>query len=205
MYANFFKRLIDFLLSLLGIILLSPVFLFLTILGAIKMKGNPFYIQERPGLHEQIFKLYKFRSMNSAKDSQGKLLPDIQRITRYGRFLRMSSLDELPELLNILKGDMAIVGPRPLLVKYLPLYNEEQRHRHDVRPGLTGYAQAHGRNCTTWEERFRMDVEYTKSITFIGDMKIIIDTIKSVIKKEGINTETTNQYTMNEFTGEKGK
>lgn len=205
MYANCLKRVLDFTLSLLAIIVLSPLLIVLTILGAVSMKGNPFFTQERPGWHEKIFKMIKFRSMNMAKDERGVLLPDVQRITGYGRFLRATSLDELPELFNILKGDMAIVGPRPLLVKYLPLYNEEQRHRHDVRPGLTGYAQAHGRNNSSWEERFRMDVAYTRNVTFLGDVKIILDTVKTVLKHEGIDSETTSQYTMAEFTGEKGR
>ena len=144
MYACFFKRFLDFILSLLGIVCLSPLLLVLTVLGYFKMKGNPFFTQERPGLHEKIFKLVKFRTMTNEKDKDGNLLPDDQRLNDYGKFLRSTSLDELPELYNILKGDMSIIGPRPLLVRYLPRYNEEQRHRHDVRPGLTGYAQAHG-------------------------------------------------------------
>ena len=205
MYARFFKRLIDFLLSLCAIVVLSPLLVALIIVGFISMKGNPFFVQERPGYHEKIFKLLKFRSMNMNKDANGVLLPDIQRITRYGRFLRNSSLDELPELFNILAGDMAIVGPRPLLTKYLPLYNEEQRHRHDVRPGLTGLAQVNGRNCITWEERFKLDVQYTRSITFLGDVRIIIDTALAVLRHEGINSEATSKYTVAEFTGEKGE
>ncbi len=199
MYAHFFKRLIDFLLSLLGIILLSPVFLILTILGAMKMKGNPFFIQDRPGKNEKIFKLIKFRTMTNKKDSDGNLLPDEQRLIRYGKILRSTSLDELPELINILKGDMAIVGPRPLLVRYLPRYNAEQRHRHDVRPGLTGYAQAHGRNAVTWEEKFKMDVWYTKHVSFKTDLGIILATVKAVLKHEGISGEGTE--TMTEFWG----
>ena len=205
MYARFFKRLIDFLLSLCAIVVLSPLLVALIIVGFISMKGNPFFVQERPGYHEKIFKLLKFRSMNMNKDANGVLLPDIQRITRYGRFLRNSSLDELPELFNILAGDMAIVGPRPLLTKYLPLYNEEQRHRHDVRPGLTGLAQVNGRNCITWEERFKLDVQYTRNITFLGDVRIIIDTALAVLRHEGINSEATSKYTVAEFTGEKGE
>lgn len=204
MYARWIKRLLGFLLSLTAIVLLSPVLLILTIFGAVNMKGNPFFAQERPGYHEKIFRLIKFRSMNMTKDNQGNLLPDIQRITRYGKFLRITSLDELPELFNILKGEMAFVGPRPLLVKYLPLYNDEQRHRHDVRPGLTGLAQVNGRNCSSWEDRFRLDVEYTRSISFRGDVKILADTVRSVLSREGINTETTGKVTMMEFTGNKG-
>lgn len=199
MYAKFFKRFLDFILSLCGLIVLSPLFIILIILGTIFMRGNPFFTQERPGKDEKIFKLIKFRTMDNRKDESGKLLPDEVRLNRYGKFLRSTSLDELPELLNILKGDMAIVGPRPLLVRYLSRYSEEQRHRHDVRPGLTGYAQVHGRNTVSWEDRFAMDVWYTKHITFVGDVKIIIDTIMTVLKREGISSETS--ATMEEFMG----
>lgn len=164
MYAGFFKRFLDFFLSLLAIVCLSPLLLLLTVLGYFKMKGNPFFTQERPGLHEKIFKLVKFRTMTNETDKDGNLLPDEQRLNDYGKFLRSTSLDELPELYNIVKGDMSIIGPRPLLVRYLPRYNEEQRHRHDVRPGLTGYAQAHGRNAVTWEDKFKMDVWYTREL-----------------------------------------
>lgn len=199
MYAKYFKRLIDLILSLCAVIILSPVLLVLTFLGTVFMRGNPFFCQERPGKNEKIFKLVKFRSMDNRKDEDGNLLPDDVRLNKYGRFLRASSLDELPELFNILKGDMSIVGPRPLLVSYLERYNEEQRHRHDVRPGLTGYAQAHGRNAVSWEDRFSMDVWYTRNVTFMGDAKIILDTIKAVVKREGINSETS--ATMEEFMG----
>lgn len=199
MYAKYFKRMLDFLLSLSGIIILSPLLIILTVLGTFFMRGNPFSFQERPGKGEKVFKLVKFRSMDNRKDKNGKLLPDDVRLNKYGKFLRSTSLDELPEIINILKGDMAIIGPRPLLVKYLPRYNEEQRHRHDVRPGLTGYAQAHGRNGVSWEDKFAMDVWYTKHITFCGDVKIIIDTVKTVLKHEGINSETS--ATMEEFMG----
>lgn len=163
------------------------------------MRGNPFFVQERPGKNEKIFKLIKFRTMDNRKDKNGNLLPDEIRLNRYGRFLRSSSLDELPELINILKGDMAVIGPRPLLVRYLDRYNEEQHHRHDVRPGLTGYAQAHGRNSVSWEDKFAMDVWYTKHITFAGDVRIILDTVMTVLKKEGISSE--NAATMEEFMG----
>ena len=163
------------------------------------MRGNPFFCQERPGRYEKIFKLIKFRTMDNRKDQNGELLPDEVRLNRYGRFLRASSLDELPELINILKGDMSIVGPRPLLVRYLPRYNEEQHHRHDVRPGLTGYAQAHGRNAVSWEDKFAMDVWYTKHITFKEDMSIIRCTIRTVIKHEGISSKKS--VTMEEFMG----
>ena len=157
MYAKYFKRMIDFCLSLIGLIVLSPLLLLLMLLGAVFMGGNPFFTQERPGKDEKIFKLIKFRTMDNRRDKDGDLLPDEVRLNKYGRFLRSTSLDELPELINILKGDMAIVGPRPLLVRYLDRYNEEQHHRHDVRPGLTGYAQAHGRNAISWEDKFAMD------------------------------------------------
>lgn len=199
MYAKYFKRGIDFILSLFALIVLSPVLLILMLLGTVFMGGNPFFAQERPGKDEKIFKLIKFKTMSNKKDKDGNLLPDELRLNKYGKFLRASSLDELPELINILKGDMAIIGPRPLLVRYLARYNEEQHHRHDVRPGLTGYAQAHGRNAVSWEDKFAMDVWYTTHITFVGDIKIIIDTIKSVLKHEGISSETS--ATMEEFMG----
>ena len=199
MYANFFKRFLDFILSLLAIVCLSPLLLLLTVLGYFKMKGNPFFTQERPGLHEKIFKLVKFRTMTNEKDVNGELLPDEQRLNAYGKFLRSTSLDELPELYNIVKGDMSIIGPRPLLVRYLPRYNEEQRHRHDVRPGLTGYAQAHGRNTVTWEDKFKMDVWYTRNVSFKTDWDIFWDTVRIVLKREGISSETS--ATMEEFMG----
>lgn len=199
MYAKFLKRFIDFILSLCAVIVLSPILLVLIILGVILMGGNPFFFQERPGKNEKIFKLIKLRSMDNRKDKNGNLLPDDVRLNKYGRFLRSTSLDELPELINILKGDMSIIGPRPLLVRYLDRYNEEQHHRHDVRPGLTGYAQAHGRNGVSWEDKFAMDVWYTKHITFWGDVKIIWDTVMTVLKREGISSETS--ATMEEFMG----
>lgn len=199
MYACFFKRFLDFILSLLAIVCLSPLLLLLTVLGYFKMKGNPFFTQERPGLHEKIFKLVKFRTMTNEKDVNGELLPDEQRLNAYGKFLRSTSLDELPELYNIVKGDMSIIGPRPLLVRYLPRYNEEQRHRHDVRPGLTGYAQAHGRNTVTWEDKFKMDVWYTRNVSFKTDWDIFWDTVRIVLKREGISSETS--ATMEEFMG----
>ncbi len=199
MYAKFFKRLIDFIVAIAGIIILSPLFLVLIIIGAIFMGGNPFFSQDRSGLHEKVFKLIKFRTMDNRKDASGELLPDEVRLNKYGRFLRSTSLDEIPELFNILRGDMALIGPRPLLVKYLPRYNEEQRHRHDVRPGLTGYAQAHGRNSISWEDKFAMDVWYSRNISFAGDIQIIVDTVKAVLKRDGINSE--NDATMEEFMG----
>ncbi len=199
LYKWFFKRFYDMLLSGLAILILSPILLILTVLGAIKMKGNPFFTQERPGKKEKIFKLVKFRTMTCEKDENGNLLPDEKRLTRYGKILRSTSLDELPELFNIFVGHMSIVGPRPLLVKYLPLYNEEQKHRHDVRPGLTGYAQANGRNALTWTERFKMDVEYTKKVSLFFDIKILFQTVLVVFKRSGINSE--NNATMEAFTG----
>lgn len=199
MYAKCFKRVIDFTLSLLGLIILSPFLLALIVLGTVFMRGNPFFTQERPGKDEKIFKLIKFRTMDNRKDKDGNLLPDEIRLNKYGRFLRASSLDELPELINILKGDMSIIGPRPLLVAYLPRYNEFQHHRHDVRPGLTGYAQAHGRNAVSWEDKFAMDVWYTQHITFVEDVKIIFDTINTVLKREGISSESS--ATMEVFMG----
>ena len=199
MYAKYWKRVLDFLLSLIGLLTLSPLLIVLTILGAIVMRGNPFFTQLRPGKNEKIFKLVKFRTMTCEKDQDGNLLPDEKRLTKYGKFLRSTSLDELPELWNILKGDMALVGPRPLLVEYLPLYNEEQKHRHDVRPGLTGYAQVHGRNTVSWKERFAMDVAYVRDITFIRDIRIVLDTVKTVVKREGISSEVSS--TMEKFMG----
>ena len=199
MYAKHLKRWIDFIISFCALVILSPVLLLLIVLGSVFMRGNPFFVQERPGKNEKIFKLIKFRTMDNRKDKNGNLLPDEIRLNRYGRFLRSTSLDELPELINILKGDMAIIGPRPLLVRYLDRYNAEQRHRHDVRPGLTGYAQAHGRNSVSWEDKFAMDVWYTKHITFAGDVRIIWDTVMTVLKKEGISSE--NAATMEEFMG----
>ena len=194
----------DFCLSLLALIVLSPILLILTIIGIFAMGGNPFFAQSRPGKkgkngEEKIFKLIKFRTMNNKKDADGNLLPDEDRLTGYGKFLRATSLDELMEFVNILKGDMSIVGPRPLLVSYLPLYSEEQRHRHDVLPGLTGLAQVSGRNAISWDEKFVLDIEYIKDITFIGDVKIILRTVKKVLVKEGIQSETS--ATMEVFTG----
>lgn len=186
MYAKCFKRVLDFTLSLIALTVLFPILLVLTILGAIKMKGNPFFTQLRPGKDEKIFKLIKFRSMTCEKDTNGNLLPDEQRLTRYGKILRSTSLDELPELINILKGDMSIVGPRPLAVQYLPYYNEQEKKRHLVLPGLTGLAQVSGRNATTWEERFAYDITYVSHISFLNDVKIIIRTVIAVFKRSGI-------------------
>lgn len=188
MYKNFFKRVFDFCLSLVALILLSPIFLVFIIIGAIKMKGNPFFYQERPGKDEKIFKLIKFRSMTEEKDKDGNYLPDKDRLTAYGKWLRSTSIDELPELLNIVKGDMAIVGPRPLLPEYLPLYNERQRRRHEVRPGLTGLAMANGRNSLTWKQKFDYDIEYVDNVSLWMDIKIILKTVKAVISKEGVTS-----------------
>ena len=186
-YARYIKRPMDFILSLCAIIVLSPILLMLTVIGAIVMKGNPFFFQQRPGKNEKIFKLIKFRTMTCEKDSDGVLLPDEERLTKYGNFIRHISLDELPELFNILKGDMSIIGPRPLLPEYLPYYTEAERHRHDVRPGLSGLAQINGRNAVTWEEKFSWDLKYVGNITFLGDIKIILLTVKKAfIKVEGV-------------------
>ena len=199
MYRHFFKRVFDFTLSLAALIVLAPVFLVLMILGRIYMKGSPFFTQERPGKDGKIFRLIKFRSMSEEKDGDGNYLPDDVRLNAYGKKLRSTSLDELPELINILKGDMAIVGPRPLLVQYLPLYNEEQKHRHDVRPGLTGLAQVNGRNLLSWKEKFAYDIEYVNHITLFGDIGIILKTVKNVLAHEGINGEGSS--TVELFTG----
>lgn len=203
-YKQFFKRFYDIVLSFLAIIVLSPVFLILIILGAIKMKGNPFFTQKRPGKKgkdgkEKIFSLIKFRSMTEEKDANGEYLPDEVRLTKYGKILRSTSLDELPELFNILKGDMSIVGPRPLLVRYIPRYTEEQRHRHDVRPGFTGWAQVNGRNSISWEEKFNDDLWYVNHISLLLDVKIILKTVLVVLKREGISSDTS--VTMEEFMG----
>lgn len=198
-YGKYIKRILDFVLSLLALMILSPFILIFTIIGAIKMKGNPFFVQKRPGKDGKIFSLIKFRTMTNKKDKDGNLLPDEMRLTSYGKFLRSTSIDEVLEIINILKGDMSIIGPRPLLVKYLPLYNEYQKHRHDVRPGLTGYAQVHGRNAVSWEEKFDMDVKYVQHITFMGDLKILLETVVKVLKRDGISSETS--VTMEEFRG----
>ena len=199
MYAKYIKRPLDFFLSLCAIIVLSPVLLVLTVGGALVMKGNPFFTQLRPGKNEKIFRLIKFRTMTCEKDKNGNYLPDDVRLTKYGKFLRSTSLDELPELLKILKGDMAVIGPRPLLVQYLPLYNEHQKRRHEVRPGLSGLAQINGRNSLTWEQKFDDDVKYIDNITFVGDVKIIFTTFLKVFKREGISQE--NNATMEAFKG----
>ncbi len=189
----------DIVLSFIAIILLSPFLLIIAFLVRIKLGSPVIFKQDRPGLNEKIFTLYKFRTMTDERDENGELLPDEKRMTKYGKFLRSTSLDELPELFNIFKGDMSLVGPRPLLVQYLPLYDEYQRRRHEVRPGLSGLAQISGRNTLSWEEKFRLDVEYVDNISFIGDFKIILSTLKKVFVREGINSD--NSVTMEPFTG----
>ena len=203
MYKKYFKRILDFVLSLLALIVLMPVMLIIYILVRIKLGKPVIFKQQRPGKDEKIFTLYKFRTMTDERDEKGNLLPDSQRLTKFGKFLRSTSLDELPELVNIIKGDMSIVGPRPLLVEYLELYNEEQKHRHDVRPGLTGLAQINGRNAITWEEKFKDDIEYINKITIVNDAKIILKTIGKVFKREGISG--ANCDTMQKFEGSKEK
>lgn len=198
-YERYIKRLQAIVLSLIAIIILSPILLITYLLVRVKFGKPAIFIQKRVGKDGKVFDLYKFRTMTNQRDEDGKLLPDDQRLTSFGKKLRSTSLDELPELFNILKGDMALIGPRPLLVKYLPLYNGEQARRHEVRPGLTGYAQVNGRNAITWEDRFKLDVEYVDNVTFLNDWKIIFKTIKTVFKREGISEE--GSATMDEFKG----
>lgn len=204
MYIKLFKRIFDFFIALTALILLSPLFLVLIVLGTIAMRGNPFFVQPRPGRkdkngNEVIFNLIKFRTMSNKRDEDGNLLPDEMRLNKYGRILRSTSLDEIPELFNILTGSVALVGPRPLLVSYLSLYSEKQRHRHDVRPGLTGYAQVYGRNAISWEEKFEKDIYYVENISFWLDLKILFKTVQVVFCREGISSETS--ATMEIFTG----
>lgn len=197
MYRTLWKRFFDFLIALTAIIILLPLLLILTVVGAVALQGHPFFTQERPGKNEKIFRLVKFRTMNNRTDENGELLPDAERLTLYGRFLRSTSLDELPELFNILFGQMSLVGPRPLLVKYLPLYNEYQHRRHDVLPGLTGWAQVNGRNLCSWEEKFELDVWYTENISLKTDVSILLKTVGIVIKREGIHavySETAEEF-----------
>ena len=208
MYAHFFKRIIDFWIALVTLILISPVLLIITILLYVFNEGaGAFFLQERPGLHGRIFKIIKFKTMNERKDASGKLLTDVQRITKFGRFVRNTSLDELPQLINVLKGDMALIGPRPLLVKYLPLYSKEQMRRHDVRPGMSGWAQCHGRNNLSWTKKFELDVWYVDHVSLKTDFVIIFTTIKKVLFKEDINADSQNvngknlQVTIPEFNG----
>jgi len=197
MYRKFFKRLFDILLSTIALVVLSPVIVVIAIMVRIKLGSPVIFKQKRPGKDEKIFTMYKFRSMSDERDENGKLLPDEVRLGRWGKWLRSSSCDELLSLINITKGDMSIVGPRPLLTEYLPYYDEIQKHRHDVRPGLTGLAQINGRNATTWDERFKYDVQYVDNISFTQDIKIIRSTVKKVFKREGISAE--NNATMESF------
>lgn len=192
MYRKFFKRLFDILISLLAIVMLSPIYIIISILVLIFMGWPILFKQPRPGKDEKIFNMYKFRTMTNKKDKDGNLLPDEQRLPKFGKFLRSTSLDELPEFFCILFGKMSFIGPRPLLVKYLPYYTEKEHHRHDVRPGLTGLAQVSGRNLVSWDDKFKLDVEYVNNITFTGDCKIVLNTIKTVLKREGINTESND-------------
>lgn len=200
MYRHFFKRALDFTLSLLCFIIISPVFLLLWIWLTIANKGaGAFFFQERPGKDEKIFRVIKFKTMNDKRDASGKLLPDAQRLTRVGRFVRSTSLDEIPQLLNVIKGDMSLIGPRPLLVQYLPLYNETQRRRHEVRPGITGWAQVNGRNAISWQQKFDYDVWYVDHVSLSLDMKILLKTIQKVFKREGISSDKS--ATMEAFKG----
>ena len=189
-YRRYIKRPMDFILALCAIVVLSPLMLFIAILIRVKLGSPVLFTQKRPGLNEKIFTLYKFRTMTDESDENGQLLPDEARLTQFGKFLRSTSLDELPELLNILKGDMSFVGPRPLLIQYLPLYNDQQKRRHEIRPGLSGLAQVNGRNAISWEDKFNLDVEYINNISFIGDWRIILLTFKKVFMRENINSET---------------
>lgn len=201
MYKYFLKRIIDFTLALIGLLILSPVFIVVLVLLLIYNQGAPFFFQRRPGRGKKIFKVIKFKTMTDKKDSQGNLLPDFERITKVGEFIRKTSLDEIPQLINVLKGDMSLIGPRPLLVEYLPLYNDEQKKRHNVRPGITGLAQINGRNAISWQNKFEYDVEYVENINFVLDVKIFLKTFLKVFKSEGISKEgevTTTKFLGNE-------
>ncbi len=199
MYKRFFKRLIDLLVSFLGLLVLSPVFVILLILLAIANKGNPFFFQERPGKNEKLFRLIKFRTMTDKTDADGNLLPDNCRLTKTGSFVRKTSLDEIPQLINVLKGEMSLIGPRPLLIEYLPLYNDQQKRRHEMKPGITGWAQVNGRNAISWEEKFKYDIDYINRASFSLDIRIVILTIRKVIMAEDINY--SNTVTMEKFSG----
>ncbi len=200
MYKHFFKRLLDFLLALIGLILICPLFLVLWVWLTIANKGaGAFFVQERPGKDEKIFKLYKFKSMTDERDADGNLLPDAKRLTKVGKFIRKTSLDELPQLWNVLKGDMSFIGPRPLLIQYLPLYNDVQKRRHDVRPGITGWAQVNGRNAISWEEKFEHDIYYVDNLSFWFDLRILFLTIKKVFLRKDVNSATA--ATMERFNG----
>jgi len=198
-YVNFFKPLEDFVVALVVFLILSPVFFVVVLLLAIANSGKPFFIQRRPGKEGKIFKVIKFKTMNDRKDGNGQLLPDVERMTAIGRFIRKTSLDEVPQLLNVIKGDMSIVGPRPLLEEYLPLYNDTQKQRHEVRPGITGWAQVNGRNTISWDQKFTYDVWYVNHISFTLDVKILLLTFRNVAKSEGISSETS--ATMEKFRG----
>lgn len=199
MYKHLFKRLIDFSIALVAFVLLFPVFFMVWVMLLIANQGKPFFFQKRPGKGEKIFSIIKFRTMNDRKDANGQLLPDEVRLTKVGSFVRKTSLDEIPQLLNVLKGDMSLIGPRPLLVEYLPLYNEEQRKRHQVKPGITGWAQVNGRNAIEWTEKFKLDVYYVENLSFGLDAKIFLNTFRKVFKSEGINKE--GQATTVKFQG----
>ena len=201
MYRRFVKRLLDVVFSLLALLVLSPILLIIALLVRVKLGSPVVFRQERPGLNERIFKIYKFRSMTDARDGDGNLLPDIERLSSFGKFLRAASLDELPELWNILKGDMSFIGPRPLLVRYLPLYNAVQRRRHEVRPGLSGLAQVYGRNSLSWNEKFNLDVFYVNHLSIMMDFKIFFLTLKTIVSRKGINSD--DMTTMEEFKGSK--
>ena len=201
MYKNYIKRIIDFSLSLLGLLILSPLFLLLWLLLSIANRGaGAFFTQARPGRNEKIFKVIKFKTMTDERDNEGKLLPDAERLTKIGKFVRSTSLDELPQLLNVLKGDMSLIGPRPLLIQYLPLYNDIQKRRHEVRPGITGWAQVNGRNTISWTQKFEYDVWYVEHCSLGLDIKILLKTVQKVFKREGISSETN--VTMEAFKGE---
>ena len=199
MYKNVFKRLFDFTLALIGLLLLSPLILFITLLLTISNSGHPFFTQTRPGKNARLFKVTKFKTMNDKRDKAGNLLPDAQRLTPVGKFIRKTSLDEIPQLINVLKGDMSLIGPRPLLVEYLPLYSKEQARRHEVRPGITGWAQVNGRNAISWEQKFKYDLYYVDNCSFALDMHILIKTMEKVFKSEGINQQ--GQATAEKFLG----
>lgn len=201
LYEKKFKRVLDIILSLTALLILSPLLIVVSILVKIKLGSPVLFVQERPGLGEKSFRMYKFRTMLDARDCVGELLADSERLTKFGKVLRATSIDELPELLNIIKGDMSIIGPRPLLIQYLPLYNEEQKRRHEVRPGLSGYAQVNGRNAISWEEKFKYDIQYVDNISFVGDCKILWLTIRKVLVREGINSKAS--VTVEPFMGSK--
>jgi len=203
MYKHFFKRFLDFWISLIALICISPILLVVTIWLHFANKGaGAFFLQERPGYKGKIFKIIKFKTMTDERDENGELLPDTQRLTKVGKFVRATSIDELPQLINVLKGDMALIGPRPLLIKYLPLYSEEQMRRHDVRPGISGWAQCHGRNGISWTEKFKLDVWYVDHVSLFVDIQVIYETIKKVFVKEGINNETAQEgHLMTPFDG----